>query len=288
MFKTILLTVLALLAFAGNSVLCRLALHDGVIDAASFTSIRLFSGAIFLLFLVTIRTKKRVNIKAGNWLSAFFLFLYAAAFSYSYITLDTGTGALILFGSVQVTMILSSLVKGKRLILVEWVGLCVAFLGLIVLLMPGATAPSLTGFALMTVSGIAWGFYTLAGRGSKTPLIDTANNFLRTLPFIALLTLLTLDNTQISNQGIIIAIVSGTVTSGLGYAIWYSALAGLTVTHAAIIQLAVPIIAALGGVIFANETINIGLITSSFLVLGGVLIVIIGKQYVERLARQKT
>lgn len=289
MFKTILLTVLALLAFAGNSVLCRLALNDNIIDAASFTSIRLFSGAIFLLLLISINVHKSpqkiINIKAGSWLSALFLFIYAGAFSYAYISLDTGTGALILFGSVQVTMILSDIFKGKKLLLAEWLGLIIAFIGLIILLMPRASAPSLTGFLLMAISGIAWGFYTLAGRGSKTPLVDTTNNFLRTLPFIGLLMLLTLSNIELSNQGILLAIISGTMTSGLGYAIWYSALSGLTVKHAAIIQLSVPVIAAIGGVIFSNETINIELITSSFLVLGGVLTVIMGKQSMERLQR---
>lgn len=289
MFKTILLTVLALLAFAGNSVLCRLALNDNIIDAASFTSIRLFSGAIFLLLLISINVHKSpqkiINIKAGSWLSALFLFIYAGAFSYAYISLDTGTGALILFGSVQVTMILSDIFKGKKLLLAEWLGLIIAFIGLVILLMPSASAPSLTGFLLMAISGIAWGFYTLAGRGSKTPLVDTTNNFLRTLPFIGLLMLLTLSNIELSNQGILLAIISGTVTSGLGYAIWYSALSGLTVKHAAIIQLSVPVIAAIGGVIFSNETINIELITSSFLVLGGVLTVIMGKQSMERLQR---
>jgi drug/metabolite transporter (DMT)-like permease len=289
MFKTILLTVLALLAFAGNSVLCRLALNDNIIDAASFTSIRLFSGAIFLLLLISINVHKSpqkiINIKAGSWLSALFLFIYAGAFSYAYISLDTGTGALILFGSVQVTMILSDIFKGKKLLLAEWLGLIIAFIGLIILLMPSASAPSLTGFLLMAISGIAWAFYTLAGRGSKTPLVDTTNNFLRTLPFIGLLMLLTLSNIELSNQGILLAIISGTVTSGLGYAIWYSALSGLTVKHAAIIQLSVPVIAAIGGVIFSNETINIELITSSFLVLGGVLTVIMGKQSMERLQR---
>ncbi len=289
MFKTILLTVLALLAFAGNSVLCRLALNDNIIDAASFTSIRLFSGAIFLLLLISINVHKSpqkiINIKAGSWLSALFLFIYAGAFSYAYISLDTGTGALILFGSVQVTMILSDIFKGKKLLLAEWLGLIIAFIGLIILLMPSASAPSLAGFLLMAISGIAWGFYTLAGRGSKTPLVDTTNNFLRTLPFIGLLMLLTLSDIELSNQGILLAIISGTVTSGLGYAIWYSALSGLTVKHAAIIQLSVPVIAAIGGVIFSNETINIELITSSFLVLGGVLTVIMGKQSMERLQR---
>jgi len=284
MLKTILLTALALLAFAGNSVLCRLALNEDAIDAASFTSVRLFSGIIFLLLLVAMRSGKKTNIKSGSWLSAFFLFLYAIAFSFSYVTLETGTGALILFGSVQVTMIVSGLLKGKRLLLIEWLGLFVAFSGLLVLLMPGASAPSLTGFLLMTVSGIAWGFYTLAGTGSKIPLVDTANNFLRTLPAIALVTFLTFDNVQISNQGILLAMVSGAVTSGLGYAIWYSALAGLTVTQAAIVQLTVPIIAAFGGVLFSGEVINIQLILSLMLVLGGVLAVTIGRQYVEKTA----
>ncbi|MCG6202313.1 DMT family transporter [Psychromonas antarctica] len=282
MLKTILLTALALLAFAGNSVLCRLALYDGVIDAASFTSIRLLSGIVFLLFLVAMRTKGKINLRSGSWLSAFFLFLYAIAFSYSYISVDTGTGALILFASVQGTMIVYGLLKGQRLLCLEWVGLFAALLGLFVLLMPGASAPSLMGFALMSISGIAWGGYTLAGKGSKTPLLDTTNNFLRTLPFIVLLTILTLQQVQISNQGLMLAIVSGAVTSGLGYAIWYSALARLTVTQAATIQLTVPIIATFGGVLFSNEMITIKLIISSILVLGGVLVVTLGKRYVKK------
>ncbi len=287
MLKIPLLTFVALLAFAGNSVLCRLALNDNVIDAASFTSIRLFSGILFLLFLVAISTRKRIDVKTGSWLSAFWLFLYALTFSYAYITLDTGTGALILFGTVQVTMIVFGFLKGQKLLLVEWIGLSIAFLGLIILLLPGASAPSFTGFVLMVLSGIGWGFYTLAGKGSKTPLVDTANNFLRTLPFIiafiALMIFLAPDNFQLSNQGILLAIISGAVTSGLGYAIWYTALSGLSGTQASIVQLAVPIIAAFGGVIFSKEVITQQLISSSVLVLGGVLIVIVGKKYLEKL-----
>lgn len=287
MFKTIFLTVLALIAFAGNSVLCRLALGDNIIDAASFTSIRLFSGALFLLFLVSIKTKtnniqnsvtNNTDSKQRRWLPAFFLFIYAGAFSYGYISLDTGTGALILFGSVQVTMIVADIIKGKKLILIEWLGLFIAFVGLLYLLLPGATAPSFKGFTLMAISGVAWGFYTLAGKGSITPLFDTANNFLKTLPFIALLLLLSFETSQLSNQGVLLAIASGTITSGLGYAIWYSTLPKLTVTNASIIQLSVPIIAAMGGVIFSNETISVALIISSILVLGGVFIVIMGKR----------
>lgn len=281
MLKTLCLTILALLAFAGNSVLCRLALNDDVIDAASFTSIRLFSGIVFLLLIVLIKTNKKINIKDGSWSSSFFLFLYAITFSYAYITLETGAGALILFGSVQITMIVFSLIKGRRLLLIEWFGLIFAFLGLIVLLLPGASTPSLSGFALMVFSGMAWGFYTLMGKDSQKPLIDTANNFLRTLPFVVLVSLLTFDSIQLSNQGIMLAIVSGAITSGLGYAIWYSALAGLTVTQAAVVQLTVPIIAAFGGILFSNEIITLKLVISSLLVLGGVLVVTLGKKYVK-------
>ena len=288
MVQKISLTMLALLAFAGNSVLCRIALDNNVIDAASFTSIRLFSGIIFLLFLVAVKSKEKINLKKGSWLSASFLFLYALTFSYGYITLDTGTGALILFGAVQVTMILYSLIKGRKLLFIEWVGLLFAALGLCVLLLPGASAPSLNGFILMAMSGAAWGAYTLAGKGSQNPLVDTAHNFLKTLPLIAIVTLLTLDNIQLSNKGIMLAIISGAVMSGLGYAIWYSVLTKLSVTQAATIQLSVPIIATIGGVIFSSELVTIKLVLASILVLGGVLIVTLGKQYIEKRYKKGT
>jgi drug/metabolite transporter (DMT)-like permease len=287
MLKLALLTVLALFSFAGNSVLCRMALTDEVIDAASFTSIRLFSGIVFLLFLVVIKTKEKMTIATGSWLSSLLLFLYAIAFSYAYLTLDTGTGELILFGAVQATMIMSGLLKGRQFLVIEWVGLLLALLGLVALLMPGAAAPSLTGFVLMAGSGIAWAFYTLAGKNSKNPLIDTANNFLRTLPFIAMTMLLTFSEIQISNKGILLAIASGAVMSGLGYAIWYSVLPSLTLTQAAILQLTVPIIAAVGGVLFSNEVITIKLISSSILVLGGVLVVTVGRRYAEVFIKNK-
>lgn len=284
MLKKIVLTNLALLAFAGNSILCRYALKGEAIDASSFTAIRLVSGTIFLVALVAFRHKFKVNWRSGNWLSALFLFLYAAAFSFSYISLQTGVGALILFGAVQVTMILVSLLKSQRLLLVEWIGLILAFSGLAFLLMPSATAPPITGFLLMAVSGVAWGFYTLAGKGSTNPLVDTASNFLRTVPFVCVLVLvfLSLDTANITRQGLILAIVSGTLTSGLGYAIWYSALDSLSVTQAAILQLTVPIIAAFGGVVFASEAITTELVISSALVLGGVLIVTLGRGMVVR------
>ena len=288
MVQTISLTMLALLAFAGNSVLCRIALDNNVIDAASFTSIRLFSGIVFLLFLVVTKSKQKISFKKGSWLSASFLFLYALAFSYGYITLDTGTGALILFGAVQTTMIIFSLIKGRKLLFIEWVGLLFAALGLCILLLPGASAPSLNGFILMAISGAAWGAYTLAGKSSQNPLVDTAHNFLKTLPLIAIVTLLTLGDIQLSNKGIILAIASGAVMSGLGYAIWYSVLTKLSVTQAATIQLSVPIIATIGGVIFSNELVTIKLTLASMLVLGGILVVTLGKQYIENRYKKGT
>ena len=277
MLKTMLLTFLALVAFAANSVLCRLALNDNIIDAASFTSIRLLSGAIFLLFLVYVKTKKTLAMKAGTWKNAFYLFIYAVAFSYAYISLDTGAGALILFGSVQTTMIIFNFMKGQKLSIFEWAGLIVALSGLLVLLLPGASAPSLSGFIIMTLSGIAWGLYTLAGRGATSPVANTASNFVRTIPFILVLTIFTFDSTQTSNEGIMLAILSGAIMSGLGYAIWYSALTHLSITQASTLQLIVPIMAAFGGVIFLNELITTQLVISSALVLGGVLVVTLCK-----------
>ena len=275
------LTVLALIAFAGNSVLCRLALGDEIIDAASFSSIRLLSGAIFLLLLVFIRSRKTTALSKGRWSSAGLLFLYALAFSYAYISVDTGTGALILFGSVQLTMILIALFKGNKLLAVEWLGLLVAFIGLLVLLLPGAAAPSLTAFVLMVISGMAWAGYTLVGKGSKTPLIDTAGNFAKTLPLLVVLTMFTFDSAIITDKGMVLAIASGAITSGLGYAIWYMVLPQLALTQAAIIQLTVPIIAAFGGVIFTHELISQQLIVASLLVLGGILVVILAQRYAK-------
>lgn len=282
MIKNITLITIALLAFAGNSVLCRLALGDQVVDAASFTSIRLLSGAIFLCALVRFKEKKSVSMKGGSWLSAISLFLYAATFSYAYISLDTGTGALILFGFVQLTMIAYTFMQGKRLAIVEWFGLFIAFSGLLVLLLPGASAPSLTGFILMAISGVAWGIYTIKGKGSETPLLDTATNFLKTLPFIILLTLITFYNSELSTRGIILAATSGAITSGLGYAIWYAVLKNITVIQAAISQLLVPIIASIAGVLFTNETITTKLLIASLLILGGILVLTLGKHFNQK------
>jgi len=207
------------------------------------------------------------------------LFLYAITFSYAYISLDTGTGALILFGSVQITMILLSLISGTRLHFTEWAGVTIAFTGFVYLILPGITTPSIIGFLLMTVSGIAWGIYTLKGRGSKSPLMDTAYNFFRTIPLVILLAITTINNANYSSEGILLALLSGGITSGIGYTIWYIALDGLSSTQAAVLQLLVPVIAAFGGVIFVSEAITFRLTISTIMVLGGILMVVLGKYY---------
>lgn len=278
LLKTTILTGLALIAFAANSVLCRLALGNEAIDASSFTVIRLLSGTIVLLIIVSIRNTAGVSTK-GSWSASFMLFLYAITFSYAYISLDTGTGALILFGSVQITMILLSLITGTRLHFTEWMGVIIAFTGFVYLILPGVTAPSTLGFLLMTVAGIAWGIYTLNGRSSKSPLMDTAYNFFRTTPFIILLAIITINKTNYSYEGILLALLSGGITSGIGYTVWYIALGALSSTQAAVLQLSVPVIAALGGVIFVSEAITFRFTISATMVLGGILLVIMGKYY---------
>lgn len=280
--RTISFTVLALIAFAANSVLCRLALGDRTIDASSFTVIRLLSGAIVLFLIIKIKNKSEVSTK-GSWSASLMLFLYAITFSFAYITLDTGTGALILFGSVQITMILLSILSGNRLHVTEWLGVMVSFLGFVYLVLPGITTPSMFGFMLMTVAGIAWGIYSLKGKGSTNPVIDTAYNFLRTIPFVIILAVLAFNKMSYSSTGILLAVLSGAIASGIGYAIWYSALRGLSTVQAAVVQLLVPVIAAFGGVIFVSEAITLRLTVSAMLILGGILLVVLGRYYFVQL-----
>ncbi|MDH5648984.1 MAG: DMT family transporter [Gammaproteobacteria bacterium] len=277
--KTLILTVLALVAFAANSVLCRLALGDKTIDASSFTVIRLLSGALVLLVIVKSKSNKKGMTARGSWSAGFMLFLYAIAFSYAYITLDTGTGALILFGSVQITMILLSVISGNRLHLTEWLGIAIAFSGFVYLVLPGVSTPPLTGFVLMTTAGIAWGIYTLKGRTSNAPLMDTTFNFLRTVPLVMIVAVITLGHAHYSVEGILLAVLSGAIASGIGYTIWYAALAGLTATQATVVQLSVPVIAALGGVVFVSEVITPRLALSGAMILGGISLVILGRYY---------
>lgn len=281
--KTILLTGLALIAFAANSVLCRLALGNDAIDASSFTVIRLVSGTVVLLLILATTRNITGSSTKGSWFAGLMLFLYAVTFSYAYISLDTGTGALILFGSVQITMILLSLFSGARLHFTEWLGVTIAFVGFVYLILPEVSTPSIIGFLLMTIAGIAWGIYTLKGRGSKNPLMDTSYNFLRTIPLVVLLAVTTISNVNYSYEGILLALLSGGITSALGYTIWYIALGGLSATQAAVLQLLVPVIAALGGVVFVSEAITLRLIISATLVLGGILMVVLGRYYFVQL-----
>lgn len=277
--KTLILTILALIAFAANSVLCRLALGENTIDASSFTVIRLISGALVLLAILIISNNKTSLPSKGSWFSSSMLFLYAITFSFAYITLDTGTGALILFGSVQITMIMLSVISGNRLHITEWLGVSVAFAGFVYLVLPGVSAPSITGFVLMAVAGVAWGIYTLKGKSSINPLSDTTYNFIRATPIVMVLLIVTMHNAQYSSDGILLAILSGSVASGIGYTIWYIALGGLTATQAAVVQLSVPVIAAFGGVIFVAEVITLRLTLSALLILGGILLVVLGRYY---------
>ena len=287
LIKTLVFTGLALIAFAANSVLCRLALGEKTIDAASFTVVRLLSGALVLLAIFKITNNKNSSYSKGSWPASLMLFLYAITFSFAYITLDTGTGALILFGSVQVTMVLLSLISGNRLHITEWMGVAIAFMGFVYLILPGVTAPSVIGFFLMTVAGIAWGIYTLKGRDSADPLMDTTYNFLRTIPLIAILAIVTIQNAYYSAEGILLAVLSGGIASGIGYTIWYIALGGLSATQAAVVQLLVPVIAALGGIIFVSEAITLRLTLSAFMVLGGILLVVLGRYYFVQLKLNK-
>ena len=273
--RVVILTFLAMIAFASNSLLCRAALNHTSIDPASFTSIRLASGAVVLWLLVKLRSG--VHQGSGNWLSAFALFAYAAGFSYAYISLPAATGALLLFGAVQTTMIGHGLWSGERLRMPQIAGLVLACSGLVGLLLPGLLAPPLVGSILMLGAGVAWGVYSLRGKGVKDPITVTAGNFLRAVAFTAVLSLSMLNQTSIDGSGLWLAVCSGALASGVGYAIWYTALPALKATTAATVQLSVPVIAALGGVAILDETITLRLALSSVAVLGGIALVILEK-----------
>ncbi len=262
-------TAAALVAFAANSVLTRVALGQETIDAASFSTIRLVSGAATLSLILALSGRRGGADTHGSWLSAAMLFLYAIAFSFAYLSLSTGTGALILFGTVQATMILSALRSGERPGLSEWAGLTIALAGLVYLVFPGLTAPSPTGSALMAVAGISWGVYSLRGRGTADPLADTTFNFVRSVPLVVAVSLLTLGSLELSPKGVWLACLSGSLASGVGYVAWYAALRGMTRARAATVQLSVPVLAAAGGVATLSEDISIRLLLSTLLILGG-------------------
>lgn len=270
--RVFVLTLMAMLAFAANSLLCRVALRHTAIDAASFTLIRIVSGALALALVVRIRDGKPAA--AGSWTSALALFGYAAAFSFAYVSLNAATGALLLFGAVQATMIGFGLYQGERLRFRQTVGLTSALCGLVGLLLPGLSAPPLQGSALMLAAGVAWGVYSLRAKGSGDPLRATAGNFLRAIVFAAALSLSMVPRVSLDEAGIACAVASGALASGVGYAIWYTALAGLKATSAATVQLSVPVLAAAGGVVLLGESVTLRLVLASTAILGGIALVI--------------
>ncbi len=270
--RTLLLTALAMLAFAGNSLLCRAALRDSQIDPASFTALRLFAGALVLWLLLY--TRKRAATVPGNWAGAFSLFIYAAAFSYAYLHLDAGAGALLLFGAVQLSMITWGLLRGERLHRLQVVGLVLAAAGLVALLLPGTSTPSLSASCLMVLAGIAWGTYSLLGKGTPDPLAATAGNFIRTLPIVAVLCLVALGSLEWDSAGVVYALLSGGLTSGIGYAIWYAAMPGLAAIQAASVQLSVPLLTALAGSVLLGESLTGRLMLAGVAILGGIALVL--------------
>jgi drug/metabolite transporter (DMT)-like permease len=297
--RLFILTLVAMIAFAGNSLLCRAALKQTSIDAASFTFIRIFSGAAALWLIIKLRRGLMVDrtasplvegasdpplvtrhspLRAGNWWSALALFAYAAAFSFAYRSLTAATGALLLFGAVQATMILWGLRKGERLDAAQLVGMILAAGGLVVLFFPGLSAPPLTGSILMLGAGVAWGVYSLRGKEEKNPASATAGNFLRAVPFAAAVSISLLSWIRLDSLGIGYAVLSGAITSGFGYVIWYNALSGLTATSAATVQLSVPVLAAAGGILLLGEPITLRFLCTSIAVLGGIALVVTSRR----------
>ena len=215
--RTALCTMLALTAFAANSILCRLALEGPAIDAASFTTVRLLSGALTLLVFSSLASKSTTSVRPGSWWAASLLFLYAVSFPFAYLSLSAGTGALILFAAVQLTMILAALLAGERPAPLEWLGLVAALAGLVYLVSPGLSAPSAARSLLMGLAGISWGLYSLLGRGVRDPVAVTTGNFVRSVPFTLLVSAVAFRSLELSGSGALLATVSGALTSGLGY-----------------------------------------------------------------------
>ncbi len=283
--RVALLTLVALVAFAGNSLLCRAALRDTGIDAASFTAIRIVCGALALWLIVRVREGRGASRGAGSWRSALALFAYAAAFSFAYLSLTAATGALLLFGAVQVTMIGSGRAHGERLHGVQGPGLLLAVTGLVVLLLPGLSAPPLGGALLMIAAGASWGVYSLRGRRSAAlghdPTVETGGNFARATPMaLALLAVAWFlpAGLHVDAAGAALAATSGAVTSGMGYAVWYAALRGLASATAASVQLSVPVLTALAGATLLSEPLTLRIVLASAAVLGGIAMVILAKR----------
>jgi drug/metabolite transporter (DMT)-like permease len=289
--RIFILTSLAMIAFASNSLLCRAALKETDTDAATFTFVRIFSGAVGLWLIMNVRMRLRANrtattlaqsfsgssLRYGNWVSALALFSYAAGFSFAYTSLSAGTGALLLFGAVQATMILWGLHQGERLNTIQIAGFVAAVAGLVVLVFPGLSAPPLVGSILMLGAGLAWGIYSVRGKAEKNPGRATAGNFICAVPIAAVLSIMFIPWAHADPVGVSYAIISGAITSGLGYVIWYSALPGLKAVSAASVQLSVPVLAATGGILLLGEPITMRYVLASVAVLGGIAFVVVEK-----------
>lgn len=273
--RTVACTLAALLGFAANSLLCRAALGSAAIDAATFTLVRLVSGAVALGTLVRLSSGPRPLRGAGSWRAAAALFVYAIAFSFAYLRLGAGVGALVLFGMVQTTMILGGLRAGERPRAAQWGGLAMAFSGLVALTLPGLSAPDPLGAGLMAIAGAAWGVYSLFGRGCAVPLAATADNFLRSLPMAGCASLLCLPLLHTTPRGLLLAVTSGALTSGIGYSLWYAALRHLPATRAAIVQLGVPVLTALGSTVLLGEVLTVRLVAAGSAILAGIALAVL-------------
>lgn len=306
--KATLYTIIALMAFAANSLLCRMALAEGYIDAWNFTVIRLISGAVCLGVIMAVYSyilKRKVAFNPainsgllqdssailkdkGSWLSSMSLLIYALCFSVAYVELDTGTGALILFSAVQLTMIGWGIYKKEQLSALQWLAFIVAVAGFIYLMLPSAAVPSLFSAVLMAISGVAWGIYSIRGKACISPLRATGFNFIRSLIAIPILLLIGMSNLKnINIEGVILACASGAIASGLGYSIWYMAMPLLKSTQAAVVQLCVPVLAAVAGVVFLFEQLTLPFIMASAVILGAVLVFILSKKGTEKLKTNK-
>ncbi len=266
------LTLLTMLAFAGNSLFCRMALKETGIDAASFTSVRLLSGAAMLWLLM--RMQSQPPLTHGSWRSATALFVYAVCLSFAYRTIDTGAGALMLFGAVQATMLIAGFIAGERLTSIQTAGFVAAVVGLVILVSPGVEAPSVLDSILMLLSGVAWGVYSMLGRGQQNPAAATAGNFLRAAPMTVALSLLALPWLHLDGQGVLYAVLSGAVTSALGYVLWYRVLQHMRAMTASTVQLSAPVLAAIAGILLLGEALTRDLVIASVLILGGILMVL--------------
>lgn len=270
--RLVMLTTLTLIAFAGNSLFCRMALKETAIDAASFTSVRLLSGAAMLWLMM--RWQHTPSLKHGNWRSALALFVYAVALSFAYRSMSTGAGALVLFGAVQATMLIGGFMTGERMSATQSAGFVAAMIGLVILVSPGVEAPSVLDSILMLMSGIAWGVYSMLGRGLSNPAAATAGNFLRAAPYTIALSLLGLPWLQLDTRGMLLAALSGAVTSALGYVLWYRVLQHIKAITASTVQLAAPVLAAIAGILLLGEHFTRNLLLASVLILGGILLVL--------------